>query len=24
VLVQFDAEQQTARLLGLPDRHTHG
>jgi hypothetical protein len=23
VLVQFDAEQQTARLLGLPDRHMH-
>ena len=24
VLVQFDAEQQTARLFGLPERHAHG
>jgi hypothetical protein len=24
VLIQFDAEQQTARLMGLPERHTHG
>jgi hypothetical protein len=24
VLVQFDAEQQTARLFGLSERHTHG